>query len=832
MKFHIPVCVTLCLNIFLGFAASYSQEVNESKESANREGIAFFETKIRPVLVMHCYQCHSKEAGKTRGGLRLDTSDGLLRGGESGISIVVGDPDKSLLYKAIKYDHKDLRMPPKGRLPRQVVADFRAWIAMGAPVPNESVAKVIRESEVDYEKGRLFWAYQTPKMRPLPEVKNKSWPLNNVDRFVLARLEKEDLVPVADAAPHKLVRRLYFTIIGMPPTANEAQHWTQLLSKSESSTERQNIIARLADQLLASPRFGEHWGRHWLDVARFAESTGGDANNIMPHAWRYRDYVIDAFNSDKPFDRFIREQIAGDLLPISDDQEWAKNVIATGFLAIGVKLVGEEDDRKYFADLVDEQIDTTTRAFLGTTMACARCHDHKFDPISQQDYFALAGIFRSTQTHYGLIKAQARQTTPLLDLTGMGIPSIQKRISSAQLSRLKAERDTALEKFNAVMKKIRSKEHVQRSVLLRSRTVRDRTEVALQMYDDSGNPRILAMGVQDREYPMKTWLLHRGDIDKPGQLVERGFPTVLNTKGNNKLNRDAIGSGRLELANWLASGENPLTARVITNRVWHYLFGQGIVKSVDDFGKSGSMPSHPELLDYLSLRLIEKGWSIKALIREIVLSRTWQLSTERIPENFARDPDNRLLWRMNQRRIEAESIRDSMLYISGNLIKDRPPGTFLHSVGEGTIGRSVYEPEIRKIKSNHRSVYLPRVRNVLPESLELFDAPDGSLVVGARETTTTPLQALYLMNNPFVFEQANALVNRLQTVKEIEWVDTAYLSVFGRSPTDKEKEITQSFFERFRTLAKQNGMEDDANRTAQVVFCQSLLCTAEFQILD
>lgn len=244
------------------------------------------------------------------------------------------------------------------------------------------------------------------------------------------------------------------------------------------------------------------------------------------------------------------------------------------------------------------------------------------------------------------------------------------------------------------------------------------------------------------------------------------------------------------------------------------------------------MPSHPELLDYLSLRLIEKGWSIKALIREIILSRTWQLSTERIPENFARDPDNRLLWRMNQRRIEAESIRDSMLYISGNLIKDRPPGTFLHSVGEGTIGRSVYEPEIRKIKSNHRSVYLPRVRNVLPESLELFDAPDGSLVVGARETTTTPLQALYLMNNPFVFEQANALVNRLQTVKEIEWVDTAYLSVFGRSPTDKEKEITQSFFERFRTLAKQNGMEDDANRTAQVVFCQSLLCTAEFQILD
>jgi hypothetical protein len=579
------------------------------------------------------------------------------------------------------------------------------------------------------------------------------------------------------------------------------------------------------DQLLESPQYGERWGRHWMDVARFAESTGGDQNNVFQHAWRYRDWVIDAFNSDKPFDQFIREQIAGDLLPIANDQEWADNVIATGFLAVGTKLVGEEDQQKFFADLVDEQIDVTTRSFLATSVSCARCHDHKFDPIPQTDYYALAGIFRSTETHYGLLKAQARQATTLLDLTGFGPLPGTPTLTKEELAKLIQARNDARQTVDDAMRKIRAGENVFRGLLRKYRSDRDETEAALQSYSPAGVPRVFAMGTQDRDLPLATRLLLRGELDKPAQNVPRGVLQVLSPRGKHSLPSTIKGSGRLEMANWIASKENPLTARVMSNRVWHWMFGRGLVRTVDDFGSTGDRSTHPELLDYLAIRYIQNGWSTKKLIREIALSRTWQLSTSFDEDNFAVDPDNQYLWRMHQRRVEAEAVRDAMLVVGGNLDLKRQPGTLLREVGEGNVGQNVFEPVIRAIDSNRRSVYLPRVRGVLPEVLELFDAPDASLVAGSREQTSSPLQSLFLMNNPFVQRQAEGLAQRVAKRPPSEQIDYAYLLSLGRKPRAEEKQLANSFMNDI-------GSARLSTQQKLTAYCQALICTTEFSSID
>ncbi|MEM7475366.1 MAG: PSD1 and planctomycete cytochrome C domain-containing protein, partial [Planctomycetota bacterium] len=751
--------------------------------------IAFFEAKIRPTLVTHCYECHSTKSGKARGGLKLDSSLSMLTGGDSGPAVVPRSLAKSLLYESILYMDDGNQMPPKGKLPDSVIADFRTWIQMGAPDPRVTKIGPEVKSEIDIEEGRQFWAYQTPVLHSAPESENSSWARTTIDKFVISGLDEQGLQPVDDAGPETLVRRLYFTLIGLPPTPNDVSRWTSKIGSQIDDDTRQQAVTELVSELLDSPRFGERWGRHWMDVARYAESTGGDHNNIYQHAWRYRDYVIDSFNDDKPFDQFIREQVAGDLLPIADDEEWANNVIASGFLALGVKLVGEEDQQKFFADVVDEQIDTTTRAFLATTVACARCHDHKFDPIPQEDYYALAGIFRSTETHYGLLKAQARQATTLLDLTGMGPPPGTPTLNQEELAALIKQRDDATEAVTDAMAKIRAGENVFRGMLRRLRSQRDETEVALQAYSSQGEPRVFAMGTQDRDHPLQTRLLLRGEIDKPAQTVPRGVLQVASPPSKHRLPTRTEGSGRLQLANWIAWEQNPLTARVIANRVWHWMFGRGLVRTVDDFGHSGDRPTHPELLDYLALRLIENDWSIKSLIREIALSRTWQLSSEYREANFAIDPDNNYLWRTNQRRLEGEVIRDAMLAVSGQLKFERPVGTYLREVGEGGVGQNVFEPVIRSIDAKTRSVYLPRVRSVLPEMLEAFDAPDASLVSGSRETTSSPVQALFLMNNQFVREQAIALAEKTRELPTAERIDVLYELAFGRSPTVNEKEL-------------------------------------------
>ncbi len=820
--------------------------------------IKFFEAKIRPVLITHCYECHSSKTGKARGGLKLDTQESMLTGGDTGPAIVPRSLAKSLLYESIQYGDDAYQMPPKGKLPDSVIADFRKWIQMGAPDPRVTKISPDVKSEIDIEEGRQFWAYQPPVTPPVPKSENSPWARTTIDKFVIAELDVQGLQPARDAAPETLIRRLYFILIGLPPSPDDVSKWTEKIGSQLDDDVRQQVIADLVSELLDSPRYGERWGRHWMDVARYAESTGGDHNNIYQHAWRYRDYVIDSFNDDKPFDQFIREQVAGDLLPIADDKEWANNVIASGFLALGVKLVGEEDQQKFFADLVDEQIDTTMRTFLATTVACARCHDHKFDPIPQEDYYALAGIFRSTETHYGLLKAQARQATTLLDLTGMGPPPGTPKLNQDELEALIKQRDDAAQAVTDAMAKIRSGENVFRGMLRRLRSQRDETEAALKAYSNRGEPRVFAMGTQDRDHPLQARLLVRGEIDKPAQSVPRGVLQVASQPNKHRLPSRIKGSGRLELANWIAWEKNPLTARVIANRVWHWMFGNGLVRTVDNFGHSGDRPTHPELLDYLALRLIESDWSIKSLISEVALSRTWQLSSEYHEANFAIDPDNRFLWRMNQRRLEGEVIRDAMLAVSGELDPERPLGTYLREVGEGGVGQNVFEPVIRSIDANTRSVYLPRVRSVLPEMLEAFDAPDASLVSGSRETTSSPVQALFLMNNPFVSKQAVAMANRVEDLPPEQRIEALYKLAFGRSPTAKENELGTGFLAQSRTELKSEttgrfggrgfggggfgrrgrfARESTEEPTSQpmsdlTAYCQALLSTTEFQTID
>jgi hypothetical protein len=809
--------------------------LSQNQLHAQEEDVRFFESKIRPVLVKHCYGCHSTESGKVRGGLKVDSRDALQRGGDSGPAVVTKSLEESKLYQALLYHEDGLQMPPKGKLPQATIDNFRQWILMGASDPRVTAIIPNVASAIDIEAGRKFWAYQ-PLLKTSPPAKaTEEWATTSIDRFVESKLREQGLTPVDDASPEVLVRRLYFTLTGLPTSPEDLQKWTSGI-RFASDTNRQAAVAQIVDELLASERYGERWGRHWLDVARFAESTGGDHNNVYQHAWRYRDYVIDAFNHDKPFDQFIREQIAGDLLPIGSETEWANNVIATGFLAIGVKSVGEEDQQRFFADLVDEQIDTTTRAFLATTVACARCHDHKFDPIPQADYYALAGIFRSTETHYGLLKAQARQATTLIDLTGMGPSAGTPELNAKEYAALVKQRDDAAQAIEDAMKKIRSGENVFRGLLRKYRSDRDETETALQAYSNHGQPRVFAMGTQDRDAALPTRLLIRGELDKPAQFVERGVLQVLSPPKKQTLaalTKDASfrrnrtpglpslthhsQSGRLELAEWIASRENPLTARVIANRVWHWMFGRGLVRTVDDFGHAGETPSHPELLDYLASRLIEANWSIKALIREIAMSRTWQLASTYDSQNYGIDPDNRFYWLMNQRRLEAEAVRDAMLAVSGQLDLQRPLGTYLREAGEGGVGQNVFEPVIRAIDANTRSVYLPRVRSVLPEMLETFDAPDASLVTGSRDTTLTPLQSLFLMNNRFVQDQAVAISSRVMKQPVSQRLEYAYLLTLGRLPSPSERKLVTDYL-------------TDEEKLPLV--CQAILCTVEFSSID
>ncbi len=791
-------------------------EPEPAGDSAARE---FFESKIRPVLVKHCYRCHSAAMGKAEGGLQLDSRPLMRKGGDRGPAVVPGNPDASLLLTAIAHGDSDLKMPPKKeRLPEAVINDFRSWIAHGATDPRDVAASSILPP-VSIETGRQFWSFQKPVAHAPPPTTNNGWAKRDLDQFILAKLEAAGLIPSPDADPPTLLRRLHFDLVGLPPNPETQEQFLRAVQQEGADA----ALAVEVDRLLALPQFGERWGRHWLDVARYAESSGKEANVSFPYAFRYRDYVIDAVNADIPFNRFLVEQIAGDLLPYENDKERARLLIATGFLALGPKNLDEGNPKQFAADVIDEQIDAVTRAVIGNSVACARCHNHKFDPFMMEDYYALAGVFASTKTFFGTFVSPTNRIggDPLALPRGAGEPILHASVTRAHVEKLKQQLvELKAEKIVTLTDALR--------VFWRSGGI----EGELERVDEEGRALPLAMGVLEAEKLMDAPLLERGEVNRAARTIPRGFPRVIALADLMTIPADH--SGRLELAQWLTHSEQPLTARVITNRVWRHLFGVGLVRTMDNFGFSGERPSHPELLDDLAVKFVANGWSVKNLIRDIVLSRTYRQASIYREDAFRTDPENRLLWRASKRRLEAEAIRDAMLSAAGELDTTRPIGSLVAStIGDRPISLIGLDTRLPTDLdgSRHRSVYLPVIRDRLPDVLDLFDFAEPSLVTGDRETTNVPVQALYLMNSSFVRTRAVALADRLmrEANDDEQRFRRGFLLCLCRNPDGAEQRIVTEFLQQKSLLS---GSEEQRTRLLLQSYCQGLLLTAEFRNVD
>ncbi len=765
--------------------------------------LAFFETKIRPLLIDRCYQCHSKEADKVRGGLLLDSREALIHGGNTGSAVVPGKPNESLLIKAVRYADEDLQMPPKGeKLSDQQIADLTEWVRRGAPDPRTLVAK--GSSPAYGGVGKNHWAFQPVKKPTLPTVQNPSWIKNPVDHFVLAKLEANGMTPNSPAEKTALIRRVYFDLIGLPPHPAEVQTFVRDTSP--------DAYTKLVDKLLATPQYGEHWGRYWLDIARYSDSKGdakGQEDLRYPHAWTYRDWVIDAFNADLPYDKFIIAQLAGDYyarylekqpkpkntsLPtrppakaklevtgepvvemakvevVADrDPGFRRMMAAEGFLTLGNQFNGRKDD------IIGDQIDVTTKAFLGLTVACARCHDHKFDPIPTKDYYSLYGVFANSRQPVQLPTLQANppQTPFLLDYLAKSA-ALDKRESD-----LKKERDefqqavrVAGGKSKATAKAAVAKvDPAKRQQLQRAdrELSRDRNSLEAEHPGAPARANSLIDVPRSVDYPV----LLRGEVANKGEMVPRRFLEILSLNPKKRVEWHD-GSGRWQLALAIADPKNPLTARVMVNRLWQKHWGSGLVATPDDLGNMSAPPTHPELLDWLAATFVENKWSIKSLHRIILLSAAYQQSGANQPAFAEKDPNNQLLWRFNLRRLAFEELHDSLLAVSGEL-------NLKYGGRPVDIGTTQF--------AKRRAVYTLIDRGNPPELLTQFDFPSPDVASGRRYETLVPQQALFLMNSPMVIETARKLVDRptfAELKSDEERVTLLYLAIYQRWPTKPE----------------------------------------------
>ena len=921
-----------------------------------RQRLEFFETKIRPVLVEHCYECHATDSKKLRGGLLVDSRQGLLDGGESGPAVVPGDMEESLLISALKHD--EFEMPPKSKLPPEVIANFEKWILDGATDPRLATDLAAKPKPIDVEAGRKHWAYHPLKAPAIPEVNDPSWPNGDIDRFVLARLEATGLSPGSDAEKTVLIRRLYFDLIGLPPPPEQIGQFLN----DESPKAFENLV----DRLMASPRFGERWGRHWLDVSRFAESMSL-RGILLKHAWRYRDYVIEAFNDDRPYDQFLTQQLAGDLLEATSLEAQQQNLVATTFLMMGNTNLENQNKGQLEMDFVDEQLDVIGRGFLAQTITCARCHDHKFDPIPTRDYYAMAGVLKNVQglKHANVSKFMeaplpiseeakreleihnstvAKLKTEIKTLkTELEPPSQQSKsiIAASSLPGIVVDDDEVMvvgkwtnsvhskhyigkryihdankgkgDKTVSFIPKLSSdgeyevrfaysngsgrasnapvtvfsaggektitvdmrktppldgrfislgtyrfEVNEQSFVLISNEGTdgfltadavqflpvdRDRKVASSPVPQPSKQPpagkqqalkkhmakltadlatlqkgkpaRAMIMSAAEKAKPTDLKIHIRGSIDNLGATAPRGVLQVANYGPAPKMSTSS--SGRLELADWITDPANPLTSRVMANRVWHWLIGAGLVRTVDNFGTTGESPSHPELLDHLAVQFVDQDWSVKKLIRTIVLSRTYRLSSARDKQHD--DPENRLLAHMNRRRLDAESLRDTMLSVSGRLNFKMGGATFPANLAKD-IDFQFQEPR--------RSVYVPVFRNSLPELFEVFDFANPSMVTGRRDVSTVAPQALFMMNHPFVRTQAGLTAKRLLSESQLEdanRVDYAYLLILGRNATAEEITTCLQF------LKSVTGTNEKGQVEAWTQMVQSLFSTIEFRYI-
>ncbi|MFN3651627.1 MAG: PSD1 and planctomycete cytochrome C domain-containing protein [Armatimonadota bacterium] len=728
------------------------------------EGIRFFESRIRPLLVQQCVACHNEKSPK--GGLRLDTAAGLRKGGDSGPVVVDGAPEQSLLLKVLHYDGP-VKMPPQAKLKPGQIEDVAAWIRLGAPWPGPA-GRGAAPAEKDDPAGpqaRAHWSFQPVRKPAVPKVKNAAWARSPIDAFVLSKLEAKGLKPAIGAPKRELIRRAYFDLIGLPPSPAEVDAFL-----ADASPE---AFEKVVDRLLAMPQFGERWGRHWLDVARYAQTNGYERDDEKPFAWRYRDYVIRSFNDDKPYDQFVKEQIAGDELPQVTDE----TVTATAFYRLGVWDDEPDDAKQAEFDNLDDVLATMGQAFMGLTVGCARCHDHKFDPISAREYYGLLAFIRNVR----------RYTKP-----------DDKEADQAIFAALKAGGKT------------------------------------LAVHE---------VGPQ----PLKTEVLIRGNAATPGPEVGPLFPAVLcdsEQEAKPELpaqspNGRTTGRRRV-LAEWLASAEHPLTARVAANRVWQHLFGKGIVATPNDFGRTGTAPTHPELLDHLATELVRGGWRLKPLIRQVMLSSTYrQRSRVTNPRGVAVDPGNTLLWRQNMRRLEAEAIRDSILWTSGKLN--------LQMGGRGIF--PALPPEVLSTQSapgrgwdqsneeerTRRSVYIFLKRTLGVPILEAFDVATTDSSIASRATTTIAPQALILLNSAFMDEQAAAFAERLRReagADAARQIELGFRLATSRRPTVREAQIAREYLERQRTACAADTSPAEAEQKALTAFCKVLLNLNEFVYVD
>lgn len=940
--------------------------------------MAYFEQRIRPLLIENCIECHGPD--KQKGGLRLDSRAGWQNGGDSGPALVPGKLEESRLWHAVSYTDRDLKMPPKRKLKDSEIADLKLWIESGAPDPRDAVA-TSGDKHKQPRADANFWSFQPPLAHPLPEVQNKAWLLNDIDRFVLAKLEQNKVGPAPDAEARILARRLAFDLTGLPPT--EAQVAAMAKGGYES----------LVDEMLSTDAFAERFASHWLDITRFAESSGGGRSLPFKDAWRFRDYVLQSLRANTPIDRMITEQLAGDLMPHENAAQRRRQVTATGFLALGPTNYEEQDKGMLRMDIVDEQLDTLGRAFLGLTIGCARCHDHKFDPISARDYYAMAGILRSTKTlknytdnvahwidsplpldgeaevemrkHEEKVKALEDQIAAIKDdLRDSGSADLRKRkrialtdlpgivvddstaqkvgvwkastsygpfIGEGYLSDFDAGKGEKTVTFTPKVPKTGLYEvrlafnagpdratrvpvtilHADGEELLHATmttgSLKGMQFTSLGSYrfeaegqgfvlisnagtegfvtvdavqflpaDDpgkkaetaTGSPTIIelrekvnglrkqqqelkgaqeklsslqkelkalqtalperpaAMSVADDAAPEDAKIHIRGSTRNLGTVVPRGFIQAAMRPGAPVV--PATASGRLELAQWITARSNPLTARVMVNRVWHWIFGAGIVRTTDNFGSTGEAPSHPELLDHLAVKFMEDGWNLKRLVKEMVMSRTYRMTSDTAPT--AEDPDNRLLARMNRKRLDAECLRDAMLVAAGTL--DR---TF---AGPGVSEAKAVDANDQKIQNleygyqfldTRRSVYTAAFRNVRHPLFEVFDFADINQPIAQRTTSTVATQALFLMNSPKVIEQARAAADLVlksfdDTAARIR---TAFQASLQRSPSDDEQAQVREFID---SSGSGNASAEEL-RDVWARFIQTLWATPEFRFL-
>ena len=828
------------------------------------EGVEFFERRIRPLLSDNCYQCHSAAAEKgIKGGLSLDSREATLKGGDSGPAVVPGAPDASRLVRAVRWKDDKLQMPPKKALAPEQVALLEEWVKMGAPDPRvgAAAAAAAPATAVPLEEAKKFWSYQPLQDHAVPPVRNPAWPAGPVDCFVLAKLEEKGLAPAPPADKRTLIRRATFDLTGLPPTPEEVEAFV--------ADTTSDAFEKVIDRLLASPAYGERWGRHWLDVVRYADTSGCNSDFPIPAVGKYRDWVVKSFNQDKPYDRFVKEQIAGDLMPAKDGAEERDNLIATGYLAIARRF-GSRNNENHLT--VEDMIDNVGKAFLGLSVSCARCHDHKFDPIYLSDYYGLYGIFASTKLAFPGTEIY-RHTK---DFVPVGTDEEVKAFYDyqAELAALDDRiEELTVERAQVQARMVAADAAATDSGLTALRATGQSLAVPtvgaqpaallLQVATAAAQPQMLPGGrtldqvkgdqleARNRQQQLENRppkvekifaategrgadvRIHRkGDPRSLGPEAPRGFLKVLGGASLHPEEAPSI-SGRLQLADWITDAANPLTARVMVNRIWQNHFGKGIVQTPNDFGTRGKKPTHPELLDWLATRFVQNGWSVKSIHKLIMLSRAYQAAAQEDPSYAVADPNNELLWKFDQRRLSAEEIRDSMLTVSGML--DRSPPKDHPFPDESDWRYTQHRPFVAVYETNGRSLYLMQQRIRKHPFLSIFDGADTNATTATRSPSTTPVQALFLMNDKLAHEAADKLAVRVAMAfnEDAKRIDYACRLCFGRPASEDEVAMGTQYLQSCRERLNSASIPwDQQGRAALASYMRVLMSSNEFLYVD